>query len=178
LSDDPDRFDDADDGFEPDDLMPHEIEQVKQDLADLADFQATFAPEGYRGVSVWCQDCAEEHLYPWEMLRGNLETLLETGETPVHEPAFAPEPQRYIPWDYGRGYVDALKDVGADQRHELDACNRCGYDLRGDLAIANFCPRCGSTLLRQRLADVLAQLGLDPETVESALQRIGVTGKP
>src|SRR5690554_1874334 len=105
---------DHDDGFDDVEqpLDAHETQLIKQDLSDLAEFEHAFAAEGYRGVAVFCQDCTEEHYYPWDMLRENLELLLETGETPVHEPAFAPEPDRYIPWDYARGYIDALRDTG------------------------------------------------------------------
>jgi hypothetical protein len=117
-----DGFDDE--GFDDEPLDEHETAMIQQDLTDLADFEATFRPEGYRGVAVWCPDCVEEHYYPWDMLRENLQLLLDTGETPVHEPAFAPEPDRYIQWDYARGYVDALRDAGVAERVDLRACGR------------------------------------------------------
>ena len=178
MTDDPDEPFEGHDDFEAEQLDPHEIEMIRQDLSDLAEFQATFAPEGYRGVSIWCHDCLEEHLYPWEMLRGNLKTLLETGETPVHEPAFAPEPDRYIPWDYARGYVDAMRDVGADQRHDISGCGRCGYELSGPLRLSNFCPRCGTPLLVQRLAETLISLGIEVDVVDDVLRRIGLPRPP
>lgn len=173
---DPDEFGDGEfdeDGFdEP--LDDHETALVRQDLVDLADFESAFRDEGYRGVTVWCHDCVEEHYFPWDMLRENLELLLETGETPVHEPAFQPEPDRYIPWDYARGYVDALRDTGADARLPLGGCGRCGMELTGDLTRASFCPRCGTTLLADRLADALDAAGLDAATRDDIIRAAGI----
>jgi RNase P subunit RPR2 len=166
------------DGFDDEPLDEHETALVRQDLTDLADFRVTFEAEGYRGVAVWCHDCVEEHYFPWDMLRENLQLLLETGETPVHEPAFQPEPERYVPWDYARGYVDALKDVGVDQRLEVGDCPRCGVALEGDLTRANFCPRCGTVLLTARLTDALEAAGLDADTVRTILAAAGVPGAP
>jgi len=167
------EFEDDEDGFGP--LDEHESALVQQDLLDLERFIDAFAPEGYRGVSVYCHDCAEEHYYPWDMLRENLRTLLETGETPVHEPAFAPDPDDYIPWEYARGYVDALADTGADQRTPVEACPRCHLALAEQgVELANYCPRCGAPLLRSRLLSALAELGLDEATAIDLLQRIGL----
>ena len=171
--------DDFDDDFEDDDFVTEPLDEreaamVARDLADLADFEETFAPEGYRGVAVFCHDCVEEHLYPWGMLRENLTTLIETGETPVHEPAFAPEPDRYIPWDYARGYVDALRDTGVGQRAELDVCPRCNFSLEGILRQGNFCPRCGTPLSTQRLLTAMLEAGLSEETAIRVLLEAGL----
>jgi hypothetical protein len=167
-----------DDGFDDEPLDEAETALVRQDLTDLAAFREAFEPEGYRGVAVWCNDCIEEHYFPWDMLRENLQLLIATGETPVHEPAFQPEPERYVPWDYARGYVDALRDVGVDQRLTVDACPRCGIVLEGELGRANFCPRCGTGLLGARLADALAAAGLDADTVEELLAAVGLPRDP
>jgi ribosomal protein S27AE len=169
---DEDDFDELGGFEEP--LDEHESAMIQQDLSDLADFEATFRSEGYRGVAVWCQDCVEEHFYPWEMLRENLQLLLDTGETPVHEPAFAPEPDRYVQWDYARGYVDALRDAGVADRADLDHCGRCGFELSGPLRQGNFCPRCGHPLLGDRLRRALADAGLDEDTVRAVLRRSGL----
>lgn len=175
-----DRFDDDDfedfDRFEDPEfrLDDHESAMVRQDLQDLERFADAFAPQGYRGVAVFCQDCQEPHFYPWDMLEENLRVLLDTGETPVHEPAFEPNPEEYIPWEYARGYVDALADAGVQQRGELDACPRCGWGLADELAQANFCPRCGAPLLQARLRAALAEVGLDAETVDDLLTKAGL----
>jgi ribosomal protein S27AE len=184
-----DRDDDFDDGFDGDEfdegdefddepLDDHETALVRQDLTDLADFETAFRTEGYRGVAVWCHDCVEEHYFPWDMLRENLQLLLETGETPVHEPAFQPEPDRYIPWDYARGYVDALKDVGVEARLVLDTCPRCGVALPEDLGRANFCPRCGTTLLAARMDAALADRGWDEAAIAELRREIGIPTRP
>lgn len=173
--DDFNGFDDSDDGLgEP--LDEHESALVQQDLVDLAAFEAAFETEGYRGVAVFCQDCAEEHFYPWDMLRGNLQLLLETGETPVHEPAFAPNPEEYIPWEYARGYVDALQDVGVDARRDVGSCPRCSLELTAELGQANFCPRCGHTLLSRRLVPALLERGLDEQQISAILREMGLPG--
>ncbi len=176
-----DEFDEEFEGFDDDDFVvqpldDHEAGMVARDLADLADFEETFAPEGYRGVAVFCHDCVEEHLYPWGMLRENLTTLIETGETPVHEPAFAPEPDRYIPWDYARGYVDALRDAGVGERVELEACPRCNLAFEGVLTKGNFCPRCATPLLVGRLRATLLEQGLDEDAVTAIIRRCGLAG--
>lgn len=170
--------DEFDDEHERDDeaaaLDDHEAALVEQDLVDLAEFEEAFAPEGYRGVAVFCHDCVEDHYYPWGMLRENLELLLETGDIPVHEPAYAPEPHRYVPWDYARGYVDALRDLGATDRQPIEHCPRCGVDLVGSATEANFCPRCGAQLLLARLRDALLAAGIDDELAAAILRAAGL----
>ncbi|MBW3661985.1 MAG: DUF5319 family protein [Actinobacteria bacterium] len=161
-----------DDELDP--LDEHESALVRQDLVDLERFYNTFGAEGFRGVSVYCHDCAEEHYYPWDMLRENLRTLLDTGETPVHEPAFAPDPDQYVPWEYARGYVDALQDVGVDQRGDVDMCRRCGYEIPGEMQQGNFCPRCGTPLLNERLRQALGARGLRPDDVSEVLRETGL----
>jgi len=177
MAEDDDRFeDDFDDEF--DDLEPpldeHETTLVRRDLEDLAEFEATFRPEGYRGVAVFCHDCVEDHYYEWDMLRENLELLIDSGETPVHEPAFAPEPERYVPWEYARGYIDAMRDAGVHERGELSACPRCRLQLVDELARGNFCPRCGSPLVAGRLLVALKEVGLDDDAIELVTRRAGL----
>ena len=176
MSDEFDDFDEFENSDEEAHLGEHETNLIRQDLVDLANFETTFRAEGYRGVSVFCRDCVEEHYYPWDMLRENLTTLLETGDTPVHEPAFQPNPEEYIPWEYARGYVDALQDVGVNERLRLDACPRCGFALEELAGASNFCPRCGTALLESRLAAAMEAAGLDPETIQSILRQGGLPG--
>jgi len=178
---DPDDFEDFDDDFEfdhgePMPLDDHESAMVQQDLVDLESFEETFRAEGYRGVSVYCRDCEIEHYYPWELLRENLRLLLETGETPVHEPAFDPNPADYVPWEYARGYVDALNDAGVAARLPLNGCPACGLELPEDLAPANFCPRCATPLVGTRLADALRSRGQSDDEITTILHEIGLPG--
>src|SRR3712207_7590193 len=41
-----------------------------------------------KGVVFYCPDCDEDHYLAWDLLAGNLQELLNAGESPVHEPAF------------------------------------------------------------------------------------------
>ena len=171
------EFDGIDDDLHGPAPLDHlESAQVTQDLVDLELFEATFANDGYVGVSVLCQDCIEEHFYPWDLLRGNLRMLLESGEVPVHEPAYQPDPERYVPWEYARGYVDALNDAGVDRRRPLDACPQCRLAFTEPLGGANFCPRCGLALVPARLEAALADLDLDDDTIADVLRQIGFAG--
>ena len=90
-------------------LTPDERESVVDDLSDLELFVALLEPRGIRGLVVDCVDCAEEHFFGWELLRGNLRHLLDHGTPRVHEPAFNPDPQHYVTWDYARGFVDGIE---------------------------------------------------------------------
>lgn len=165
------------DGFdETPDLDEHESALIRQDLRDLKRFEDAFADEGFRGVSVFCRDCEEEHYYPWEMLRENLRVLLDTGETPVHEPAFQPDPEDYVPWEYARGYVDALTDAGVHARRDVAGCPRCRFELPPEQSGANFCPRCGTPLLHERLRKALVERGVEEEAIDAILRETGLPG--
>lgn len=166
-------MDDHDELPDADPLDDGELALVEQDLADLSDFRATFEPEGFHGVSIWCEDCGVDHYYGWDILEANLNSLIETGETPVHEPAYQPEASRYIGWDYARGYVDALRDLGVTERRDVEGCGRCGLSLDPSLTQGNFCPRCGAPLLVERLRTAL-QVRLGTDEAEHVLREIGL----
>ena len=100
-------------GFDDDDASSAPIDEEEraallEDLADLAEFREALEPRGFRGVVIACPDCEEDHFFSWSLLRENLEHILERGEPRVHEPAFEPDVDRYVPWDYARGFVDGL----------------------------------------------------------------------
>ncbi len=155
-------------------LPDDESRLVSQDLDDLEAFERVFADEGIKGVSMWCHDCEDEHFYRWDLLRGSLTTLLETGEIPVHEPAFSPDPDEYVPWEYARGYVDALRDAGVDQRLPVTVCPRCAMPLDGPLEAANWCPRCAAPLQAARLREAMAAAGLTDDQVQDVLRAAGL----
>ena len=98
-------MEDLDDPAPP--LSPDEREGVLEDLQDLEVFEALLAPRGVRGLVVDCTDCGETHYFAWDLLRGNLRSLLDSGTGRVHEPAVAPDPSAYVSWDYARGFSDA-----------------------------------------------------------------------
>lgn len=89
-------------------LSADEIDDVRADLAELAEFRAVLDPVGVRGIIVECADCGEQHYFGWDLMTANLRALLGEGRTHVHEPAYAPDPESYVSWDYARGYADAV----------------------------------------------------------------------
>jgi hypothetical protein len=89
-------------------LSDDERADVEADLAELEQFRATMAPLGIEGITVECADCGEQHFFGWDLMAANLLALLGEGRTHVHEPAFAPDHDSYVSWDYARGYTDAV----------------------------------------------------------------------
>jgi hypothetical protein len=109
FSDDPDDPAALLDAIEPAaPLSEDEIADVRADLAELAEFRAVLDPVGIDGIIVECADCGERHFFGWDLMVANLQALLGEGRTHVHEPAFAPDPDSYVSWDYARGYADAV----------------------------------------------------------------------
>lgn len=108
FADDPHDPSAALDAIEPGQpLDPQERIAVEEDLADLAVYEALLAHKGIRGLVVCCDECQQDHYHDWDMLRANLLQLLVDGTVRPHEPAFDPEPEAYVTWDYCRGYADA-----------------------------------------------------------------------
>ena len=58
---------------------------------------------------------SEPHAVYWDMLRANLLQLLVDGTVRPHEPAYDPEPDAYVTWDYCRGYADASLNEAASE---------------------------------------------------------------
>ena len=81
--------------------------EPEADLADLAVYETLLAHKGIRGLVVCCDECQQDHYHDWDMLRANLLQLLVDGTVRPHEPAYDPEPDAYVTWDYCRGYADA-----------------------------------------------------------------------
>ena len=92
-------------------LTEDERTDVEEDLPDLEVFQALLAPSGIRGLVIDCEDCHEPHFFDWALLRANLRHLLDSGRPRVHEPAFDPDPDHYVSWEYARGYTDGVHDT-------------------------------------------------------------------
>lgn len=99
-----------------DPLSESERQDVLEDLTDLEVYQALLAPIGVRGLVIECEECREPHYFDWDLLRGNLRHLLDSGTPRVHEPAFNPDPEHYVSWDYARGYCDGVQDTLADDQ--------------------------------------------------------------
>jgi Family of unknown function (DUF5319) len=109
LGDDDDPASLLDDNDPPQPLTAEERLDVQADLAELLEFRATLEPQGVEGITVDCGDCGEQHYFGWDLMSANLRALLGEGRTHVHEPAFAPDPDAYVSWDYARGYTDAVQ---------------------------------------------------------------------
>lgn len=109
-----DDFDPASALDDPEPMAPlsdAERADVAADLAELTEFRSTLAPRGVQGVVVECADCGESHYFGWSLMEANLHALLGDGVTHAHEPAFNPDPSRYVTWEYARGFVDALRSI-------------------------------------------------------------------
>ena len=98
--------DDAEETDQP--ISDTEREELVEDLADIAVYQALLEPRGVRGIVVDCADCDEPHYHDWALLRASLEQLLNDGRMRPHEPAFDPDPRSYVTWEYCRGYADGV----------------------------------------------------------------------
>jgi Family of unknown function (DUF5319) len=95
-------------------LSSQERDDLLADLSELEVYQVLLTPKGVRGLVVDCEDCREPHYFDWDLLRGNLKHLLDSGRPRVHEPAYDPDPDHYVTWEYARGYADAVDDLSDD----------------------------------------------------------------
>ncbi len=162
----------GDDDRETFGLEPEEAENVRADLGDLHGMRRVFQGQGVKGVVIACPDCRQNHFYEWELLKDNLEHMLETGEPRMHEPAFEVREDEYVQWDYAKGYIDALADLGLepDNRVELSRCPWCETPVEAHF---QFCPKCGRALGVVRLFQELCDRGLDEREVRAMLIRAG-----
>jgi hypothetical protein len=92
-------------------LSDDERADVLADLAELGEFRQSLEAQGIEGITVECSDCGEQHFFGWDLMAANLRALLGEGRTHVHEPAYAPDQDAYVTWDYARGYTDAVNAV-------------------------------------------------------------------
>jgi len=110
--DDPsDPSNDLDDSDELIALSDDDRTDVEEDLADLEVYEALLGPTGIRGLVIDCEDCREPHYFDWALMRSNLRHLLDSGRPRVHEPAYDPDPDNYVTWEYARGYTDGVQDA-------------------------------------------------------------------
>ena len=151
---------------------PEDEHDIRADLADLERMRVAFADQGIKGVVIACPDCGEDHYYEWDLLRENLEHLISTGEQRTHEPAFDVDEDDYVDWEYARGYVDAVEDLGLDpgRRIRVGACPWCAASSSDDAA---FCQRCGRSLAPVRLFQLLRARGVPEDEVRTLLLQAG-----
>ncbi|HEX2051631.1 MAG TPA: DUF5319 family protein [Actinomycetota bacterium] len=100
-------------------LDEDEREALRQDLVDVQVLKEVLEPKGIKGTVFYCPDCDEDHFLAWDLLAGNLQELLDQGESPIHEPAFDPDPDEYVSWDYARGFLDGYESFEAEELGEV-----------------------------------------------------------
>jgi hypothetical protein len=94
---------------------------LRRDLIDVQVLKEVLEPKGIKGAVFYCPDCGEDHFLAWDLLAGNLKELLDAGESPVHEPAFDPDPDDYVSWDYARGFLDGYESFEQEEMLEVSA---------------------------------------------------------
>ena len=112
-------------------LDPEEREALRQDLLDVQVLKEVLGSKGIKGTVFYCPDCDEDHFLTWELLSGNLQELLEQGESPVHEPAFNPDPDEYVSWDYARGFLDGYESFEQEELGEVASRLALALEARG-----------------------------------------------
>ena len=112
-------------------LDPEEREALRQDLLDVQVLKEVLGSKGIKGTVFYCPDCDEDHFLTWELLSGNLQELLEQGESPVHEPAFNPDPDEYVSWDYARGFIDGYESFEQEELGEVASRLTLALEARG-----------------------------------------------
>jgi hypothetical protein len=109
-------------------LDDEERELLEQDLVDVHVLKELLGPKGIKGTEFYCPDCDEDHYLTWDLLAGNLQEILQAGESPVHEPAFEPDPDEYVKWDYARGFLDGYESF--EQEELGDVSERLAGELQ------------------------------------------------
>lgn len=100
-------------------LEEEERDLLRQDLVDVRALREMLGSRGLKGAVFFCPDCEEDHYLTWDLLEGNLEQLLDHGESPVHEPAYDPDPEEYVSWDYARGFLDGYESFEDEDLNNL-----------------------------------------------------------
>lgn len=164
-------------GFEDEgrDLGPideGERQAIRQDLIDVKTLKVVLGSKRIRGVVVWCPDCEDDHYLGWDLLVGNLEQILSSGRTPVHEPAFEPDPDEYVSWDYARGFLDGY-DTQPGERASGDSCAWCGEKLPDGGYRWSYCPTCGRDLAPVNLLFQLKQRGWSSQQIAELMEQSG-----
>lgn len=152
-------------------IDPVERDALSQDLVDVKTLKNVLACRGVRGVVVFCPDCDDDHYLGWDLLAGNLQQILDSGAPPVHEPAWEPDPDEYVTWDYARGFLDGYESYPED--NGSDVCVYCGSTLAGRLAEFSYCPFCGKDFAPVNLLLVLRSQGWETKRILTMFEECG-----
>jgi hypothetical protein len=147
-----------------------EREALHQDLLDVKTLKGVLAAKGIRGVVVFCPDCDDDHYLGWDLLAGNLQQILDSGTTPVHEPAWDPDPDEYVTWDYARGFLDGYESY-LDEQASDSLCAYCGSALAE--TAWSYCPFCGKDQAPVKLLASLRREGWDQKRINALLEECG-----
>jgi hypothetical protein len=90
-------------------LEDHERRGLERDLGDVDLLKEILGTQGIKGAAFYCSVCEAEHYLTWDLLGGNIKLLLDEGEAFIHEPAFSPDPDDYVTWEYAQGYLDGFQ---------------------------------------------------------------------
>lgn len=138
-------------------LQEEEKEALRRDLVDVQVLKDVLGPKGIKGTSFYCEDCDEDHYLTWDLLAGNLRELLDAGESPVHEPAFDPDPDDYVSWEYARGFLDGYESFEQEELSELATTLVNELQARGWRA--------------DQIKALTAMVGLDPSPASMQLRQ-------
>ncbi|MGQ0679122.1 MAG: DUF5319 family protein [Actinomycetota bacterium] len=162
--------------FEGEDFGPvdaAEREALNQDLVDVKTLKTVLSDKGIKGVVVFCPDCDDDHYLGWDLLAGNLQQILDSGTTPVHEPAWEPDPDEYVTWDYARGFLDGYESYRED-RTPAGVCSYCGSPLSQPVAEWSYCPYCGKDFAAVNLLATLRRKGWERRQIVALFEECGL----
>lgn len=166
------EFEDPDDFEGFDEIDPVERESLHQDLVDVKILKAVVGSRGIKGVVVFCPDCEDDHFLGWDLLAGNLQQMIQSGRPPVHEPAWEPNPDDYVSWDYARGFLDGYETY-PEGRSTGRNCGYCGAPLPEGGYAWSHCPSCGHDLSPVNLIYNLRKKGWSSESIAELLEISG-----
>lgn len=149
-----------------------EREALHRDLHDVRTLKAILGSRGIRGVVVFCPDCDDDHYLGWDLLAGNLQQILDSGTTPVHEPAWEPDPDEYVSWDYARGFLDGY-ETWAEEHQAFEVCSYCGSELADSISQWVCCPHCGKDFAPLNLLIALRRQGWDQRRILTVFEDCG-----
>ncbi len=108
-------------------LPPHngtssgEVERdvIQQGVLDVSVLREVFGRQGFKGAAFCCEVCDQHHYLEWDLIAGNLQEVLDKGHLRAHEPAWGPDPQHYVSWDYACGLLDGYESYRATETGEV-----------------------------------------------------------